>query len=141
MAASGGRERYHFFGSFELQLDERCLGGEEFLALKAEQESLRLDAGTYRWFLSRVEPLRAKDGTLLYWIGTNLDIEESKQAELYLAEGQRLAHTGSWAFNAAGFEYWSSIHGLDPSGKAPTLDEYVALVHTEDREFVAETIR
>jgi len=101
--------------------------------------------GTYRWFLSRVEPLQAKDGTLLYWIGINLDIEERKQAELYLAEGQRLAHTGSWAFNAAGFEYWSSelfrIHGLDPSGKAPTLDEYVALVHPEDREFVAETIR
>jgi PAS domain S-box-containing protein len=101
--------------------------------------------GTYRWFLSRAEPLRAKDGTLLYWIGINLDIEERKQAELYLAEGQRLAHTGSWAFNAAGFEYWSPelfrIHGLDPSGKAPTLDEYVALVHPQDREFVAETIR
>jgi hypothetical protein len=78
--------------------------------------------GTYRWFLSRVEPLRAKDGTLLYWIGINLDIEERKQAELYLAEGQRLAHTGSWAFNAAGFEYWSSelfeIHGLKPGAKA-----------------------
>ena len=89
--------------------------------------------GTYRWFLSRTEPLRSKDGTLLYWIGINLDIEERKQAELYLAEGQRLAHTGSWAFNAAGFEYWSSelfrIHGLDPSGKAPTIAEYVALVH------------
>ncbi len=37
--------------------------------------------GTYRWFLSRVEPLRANDGTLLYWVGVNLDIEERKQAE------------------------------------------------------------
>src|SRR6266403_6109920 len=63
--------------------------------------------GNYRWFLSRAEPLRANDGTLLYWIGMNLDIEEQKQAEFYLAEGQRLAHTGSWAFNAAGFEHWS----------------------------------
>src|SRR5262245_6381908 len=49
-----------------------------------------------------------------------------KQAEFYLAEGQRLAHMGSWAFNAAGFDYWSPelfrIHGLDPSGKAPTAD-------------------
>jgi formate hydrogenlyase transcriptional activator len=43
-------------------------------------------AGAYRWFLSRAEPLRASDGTLLYWIGINLDIEERKQAELYLAE-------------------------------------------------------
>ncbi|MCM3905316.1 MAG: PAS domain-containing protein, partial [Pyrinomonadaceae bacterium] len=106
---------------------------------------VRNSQGTYRWFLSRVEPLRSKDGTLLYWIGINLDIEAHKQAEHYLAEGQRLAHTGSWAFNTAGFEYWSSelfqIYGLDPRGKPPTLDEYLALVHPEDREFVAETIR
>src|SRR5690349_6599088 len=101
--------------------------------------------GAYRWFLSRAEPLRAKDGTLLYWIGINVDIEERKQAELYLAEGQRLAHTGSWAFNAAGFEYWSSelfeIHGLKPGAKAPTIPEYMALVHPEDRDFVAQEIQ
>lgn len=41
----------------------------------------RSAAGTYRWFLSRAEPLRSSDGTLLYWIGINLDIEERKQAE------------------------------------------------------------
>src|SRR4051794_4499170 len=32
----------------------------------------------YRWFLSRVEPLRASDGTLLQWVGVNLDIQELK---------------------------------------------------------------
>src|SRR5262249_17739545 len=37
--------------------------------------------GGYRWFLSRVEPLRASDGALLYWIGINLDIENAKRAE------------------------------------------------------------
>src|SRR6266704_1445608 len=62
----------------------------------------------------------------------------------YLAEGQRLAHTGSWAFDAAGFKHWSSelfaIHGLDPAGKAPSIREYMALVHPEDREFVAQQI-
>jgi PAS domain S-box-containing protein len=46
--------------------------------------------GGYRSFTSRAEPLRASDGTLLYWIGINFDIEERKQAEFYLAEGQRL---------------------------------------------------
>jgi formate hydrogenlyase transcriptional activator len=74
--------------------------------------------GNYRWFLSRAEPLRATYGTVQYWIGINLDIEERKQAEYYLAEGQRLAHTGSWAFTPAGFLHWSpelfAIHGLDP---------------------------
>jgi PAS domain S-box-containing protein len=100
--------------------------------------------GGYRWFVSRAEPLRAGDGTLRYWIGVNLDIEERKQAEFYLAEAQRLAHMGSWAFNPAGFEHWSSelfqIHGLDPKGNAPTKEEYLALVHPEDRQFVSQAI-
>src|ERR1700730_10272557 len=46
--------------------------------------------GGFRWFLNRVEPLRASDGTLLFWIGVNLEIDEQKRAEFYLAEGQRL---------------------------------------------------
>jgi PAS domain S-box-containing protein len=33
------------------------------------------------------------------------------------------------------------IHGLDPNRKAPTVDEYIALVHAEDREFVAQAIQ
>ena len=101
--------------------------------------------GKYRWFISNAQPLRASDGKLLYWIGVNVDIEEHKQAEFYLAEGQRLAHMGSWAFDATGFEYWSSelfeIHGLEPGGKAPATQEYMALVHPEDREVVAQEIQ
>jgi len=114
-----------------------CAGEVSFRVRNAE--------GGYRWFLSRTEPVRAADGTLRYWIGVNLDIEERKQAEFYLAEGQRLAHTGSWAFTLAGFEYWSSelfqIHGLDPRGNPPTREEYLALVHPEDREFVEQQIQ
>ena len=68
---------------------------------------VRSGEGNYRWFLSRAEPLRGNDGTVRYWIGINLDIEERKQAEFYLAEAQRLAHTGSWTFTADGFEHWS----------------------------------
>jgi formate hydrogenlyase transcriptional activator len=101
--------------------------------------------GGYRWFLSRAEPLRADDGTLLYWIGVNLDVEARKEAEFYLAEAQRLGRTGSWAFDADGFKHWSSqlfaIHGLDPRGKAPTIPEYMALVHPDDRQFVAQAIQ
>jgi PAS domain S-box-containing protein len=114
-----------------------CAGQVSFRVRNAE--------GGYRWFLSRAEPVRASDGILLYWIGINLDIEDRKQAEFYLAEGQRLAHMGSWDFNAAGFDYWSPelfrIHGLDPGGKAPTVEEYLALVHPEDREFVKQQIQ
>jgi PAS domain-containing protein len=44
--------------------------------------------GGYRWFLSRAEPLRAGDGTLLQWVGVNLDIEELKCAEQALRESE-----------------------------------------------------
>ena len=44
--------------------------------------------GVYRWFLSRTEPLRTSDGTLLHWVGVNLDIEELKCAEQALRESE-----------------------------------------------------
>jgi PAS domain S-box-containing protein len=114
-----------------------CSGEVSFRVRNAE--------GGYRWFLSRAEPVRTANGTLVYWIGVNVDIEERKQAEFYLAEGQRLAHTGSWAFTPDGFEHWSSelfqIHGLDPAGNPPMKEEYLALVHPEDREFVEQEIQ
>jgi formate hydrogenlyase transcriptional activator len=101
--------------------------------------------GGYNWFLSRAEPVRTSDGILVCWMGINLEIEERKQAEFYLDEGQRLAHMGSWAFDTDGFTYWSSelfkIHGLDPGSKAPDVSEYLTLVHPEDREFVSREIQ
>jgi PAS domain S-box-containing protein len=44
--------------------------------------------GDYRWFLTRIEPLRASDGPLLLWIGATLDIEELKCAEQALRESE-----------------------------------------------------
>ncbi len=58
------------------------------------------------------------------WIGVNLEIEERSLAEFYLAEGQRLAHMGSWAWNAADrtavylSEEWYRIYGFDPAGES-----------------------
>src|SRR5229473_7554523 len=79
------------------------------------------------------------------WIGDNLDIQEHKLADFYLAEGQRLAHMGNWTFNAAGFGHWSpelfAIHGLDPGSTPPSIPEYMELVHPDDRGFVAQEIQ
>src|SRR5580698_8721524 len=83
--------------------------------------------------------------------GTTQDITERKRAEealqqsqFYLSEGQRLAHMGSWAFNAAG-HYWSDelykIYGLDPQSGAPAIEQYLALVHPQDRASMAENIK
>jgi len=53
---------------------------------------------------------------------------------------------GSWAFNPSGFfEYWSQelfkIYGLDPQKGAPTLEEYLATIHPQDRAFMANKIK
>src|SRR5258708_785476 len=55
---------------------------------RADEVSFRVrnSEGGYRWFLSRVEPVRDADGTLLYWIGINLDIDERKRAEQELRD-------------------------------------------------------
>jgi formate hydrogenlyase transcriptional activator len=105
--------------------------------------------GQHRWHLQRGVPLRDEDGNILKWYGVLTDIEDRKRAEEalqrdehYLVEGQRLAHMGSWVFNPAGFfSHWSRellhIYGLE---EAPRLEEYLALVHPQDREFMKSLI-
>ena len=121
--------------------------GEPFL----HETRVRRADGEYRWMLHHKVAVRDEHGNILKWHGSSIDIEDRKRAEqalqqsqFYLAEGQRLAHIGSWAFNAAGFEYWSPelfrIYGLDLSGKPPTVEEYLALVHPEDRAFMEQGI-
>jgi PAS domain S-box-containing protein len=109
--------------------------------------------GEYRWHLVRGVPLRDEAGNIVKWYGVVTDIEDRKWAdearrrnEFYLAEGQRLGHTGSWAFNpSGGFEYWSrelfQIYGLNPQKGVPTLEQYLATIHPQDRDFMAETVK
>jgi formate hydrogenlyase transcriptional activator len=115
--------------------------------------------GDYRWMFHRKVPLRDANGNIVKWYGSSLDIDERKMAgeqllrnaeklqrsEFFLAEGQRLAHVGSWAFDPDGFYYWSDelfqMHGLDPTGKPPSIGEYLDRVHPHDRAFMAELIK
>ena len=108
--------------------------------LRSAQEALRANEQALR---------NARDELEIKVAERTSELQRSAQglqrSEFYLAEGQRLAHTGSWALTPAGFEYWSSelfqIHGLDPTGNPPTKEEYLALVHPEDREFVEQEIQ
>src|SRR5262245_36384770 len=104
----------------------------------------RGNKGEYRWFLIRALPLRDAEGQIIKWYGTNTDIEDRKTAEndlrsseAYLVEGQRLSHTGSWAWSVSSGELSMSqeafhILGFDPVTK-PSYEVFLRRVHPEDR--------
>ena len=64
---------------------------------------------------------------------------ELRRIEAYLEEGQRLTHTGSWAWNIASREnvYWSPEHyrifGLDPTKDAQSFEKALQRIVPEDR--------
>ena len=71
--------------------------------------------------------------------------EALKRSEAYLAEGQRLSHTGSWARRVGTGEIYFSdesyrIFGVDPAVVNPTLETFLNRIHPEDRASVEETI-
>ena len=135
---------------------ESLAKGERF----QETSRVRRADGVYRWMLHQKVPSFARDGNIVKWLGSSTDIEDQKRteeqlvksaqelqrSEFYLAEAQRLGHIGSWVFDpAAGFDHWSrelfEIHGLDPTKGPPNSEQYLALVHPEDREFMASLMK
>ena len=111
---------------------------------------------------------RRKDGTLFpvevqsslvsygghrFLLKVARDITERKRAEealrrseAYLAEGQRLAHMGSWAWSPATLQslYWSEemfrIFGLNPQDGLPTAETFWQRIHPEDLDRTREML-
>ena len=103
----------------------------------------------YRWFLTRANPLRDTVGTIIKWYGTNIDIENLKrtegrlrQSEAYLAEAQKLSHTGSAVYNETTILYWSEetyrIWGFDPLQGIPSREAVRRRIHSDDRDRARE---
>src|ERR1700757_1540697 len=65
--------------------------------------------------------------------------EKLQRSEAYLAEAQRLTHTGSWARRVAGgealhlSEEWYRIFGFDPENGPPAFEQLLQRIHPEDR--------
>jgi len=113
---------------------------------------IRSANGEYRWMFHRKVPLRDANGNIVKWYGSSLDIDERKTAEeqlsrnaqdlqrseFYLAEGQRLAHMGSWAWNVrTGTLFWSEetfrIYGYSAQETGPAWEQFLQRVHPKDR--------
>ena len=82
-------------------------------------------------------PVFDKPGRFIGYRGVGRHITERKKAEealrrseAYLAEAQRLSHTGTLAFNATSPLYWSEesyrIWGFDPSARPPEAGNGIA---------------
>jgi PAS domain S-box-containing protein len=64
--------------------------------------------------------------------------EQLQRSEAFLAEGQRISHTGSWGWNiSSGKLVWSEEHyrifGFDPGSPKPTYRLFMERIHVEDR--------
>ena len=92
-------------------------------------------------------PVFDKSGHFIGYRGVGRHITERKRieealrrSEAYLAEAQRLSHTGTVAFNATGPLYWSEesyrIWALDPQQGLPTLETVLQRISPDDRERV-----
>jgi PAS domain S-box-containing protein len=69
---------------------------------------------------------------------------ELQQADAYLAEAQRLSHTGSFSWHVSTGElFWSAetfrIYGLDPTVR-PTLDTVMQYTHPDDLDMMRQLI-
>jgi PAS domain S-box-containing protein len=68
-----------------------------------------------------------------------LQEERLQRSEAYLAEAQKLTHTGSWACRVVGrdalhlSEEWYRIYGFDPEKGPPAFEERLQRIHPEDR--------
>ncbi|HLZ66995.1 MAG TPA: AAA family ATPase [Aliidongia sp.] len=68
-----------------------------------------------------------------------------RRSEAFLAEGQRMSHTGSWSWNiSTGKLVWSEEHyrifGFEPKETEPTFQLFWERIHSGDRSLVQQTV-
>jgi PAS domain S-box-containing protein len=126
-----------------------CLRTGEHLRIESR---VRRADGQFRWFLHHKVPAHDETGRIIKWYGASIDIEDRKRAEEalrrsegYLAEAQRLSHTGSFGWNVATNQiFWSDetfrIFEHDRTTIKPTLETVIDRVHPDDRKFVQDMI-
>ncbi len=119
---------------------------------KHEEEEVMARPGG-PWLSVSVDPVLDQNGELTQVVHVARDITERKRvedalrtSEVYLAEGQRLSHTGSWAWDPVTLQtlHWSEemfrIFGLDPREGVPAAEAFWQRVHPEDLDRTREML-
>src|SRR6266403_1252518 len=108
-----------------------------------------LPDGTVKHLETIGQPVFSASGKLVEIFATQTDVTERKRAEqalmrseAYLAQAQKLTHTGSWAWDPRTekvlycSEEMFRIFGLDPRESSPSRDNFRRQIHPEDRDWV-----
>jgi PAS domain S-box-containing protein len=109
---------------------------------QASREASLTTDGRTRWWQNIVSKL--DDGVAVWFpeITERKEAEETlRRRQVYLDDGERLSHTGSWGWDIAAqdISFWSPglfrIVGLDPDTR-PTYAQLRRLIHPDDLSFV-----
>jgi PAS domain S-box-containing protein len=101
---------------------------------------VRSAEGKYRWFLSRAETLRANDGTLLFWIGVNLDIDDAnplRKSEKELRDVIDTISATVWSALPDGSNIYVNKHSVEYSGVSAEQtvgSGWKRVIHPDDLE-------
>jgi len=112
------------------------------------EHRLLMPDGSVKYLHAIARASKTSSGNLEY-VGAVTDVTAAKrteetlrESETYLAESQKVAHTGSWASDGITREarYWSEemfrIFGFDPQQGLPKREQWLQRMHPEDRDKV-----
>lgn len=109
---------------------------------------LKSKSGEYRWFLTRVEPVRNASGEIIRWFGTSTDIHDQKKleddlkkAEERLSMAVENAHVGfyDWEISQNHMVFSDRMMkdwGIASLESCSTLESAFQLIHPDDRDRV-----
>ncbi|NTU87643.1 MAG: PAS domain-containing protein [Chlorobiaceae bacterium] len=108
--------------------------------------------GSIHWLMSRAKPVYEKNNKINRYIGTIIDVTESKQIEIALSQSKtrlnqalEATNAGIWEWNVKSDQvFWSdrvwSLYGMEPDSIKSSHKLCETNVHPEDRDMTFQTV-